>query len=547
MKKILLLLGLSLALGSAFGQVVFQENWDGNGPGYDNWIKIDVDGHTPAHDFMTDAWVRKDRGYNDVYVSDFGGPAGDYCVASTSFYNPSGQQSNDWLISPEITLPSGELTLFWDVNAPNESHQDGYLLKLSTTAGTTVDDFDVTLLTVEEAECGWTNQSISLAEYAGQTIRLAWVNNSTNKAYLLVDNIRVGGEAEESPDCVTLVYPADGETGIDFSANINFTWSPATTGGTPVHYDLFISQYPNGTGLEEPIASDLVDTNLSHVIIGLQYNTTYYWKVIAKNPVGEATDCAVHSFTTQENPFAPYCGITFTQIVLPITNVNFAGIDNASDANGGSCHEPFIDVIGQVSQGGSYDLTIKANTLEYEFRFIAFIDWNQDGEFSGNDEVYPITETIYNSTGEDDASITHTIQVPANAALGTTRMRIKSASINPMETDVYNDPCDGMYGQAEDYTIEVSAPSNINSLASQKLSIYPNPTSGMFKVSIDLPQEEDALLTIINSNGQNIKRINLDNVKTLNENIDMRGYAKGIYTVQITTGKNTINRKVIVR
>ncbi len=547
MRRVLLFLGLSLALVNAFGQVVFQEDWDGNGPGIEAWKTIDLDGNTPSTGaaFVTDAWTRVDRGHNEYYV-DLGGPAGNFCIVSTSFYDLDDSQSNDWLISPEISIPAdGEYFLIWDARTPGTAnYRDGYEVKLSPSAGDTPEDFTIELLDVPEEEFEWTTRTVSLADYQGQTIRLAWVNTSIDKSFSLVDNIAIQSSTPETPECVNLIYPEDAAVDIDFSGRINFTWSPSETGGAPASYDFYISADPNG--LTEPLTS-LQDTSLS-AVTGFQYNTTYYWKVVAKNGIGEAEDCSVYSFTTQENPFLPYCGITYEQLVMPISNVIFAGINNTSDAEAFSCHESFIDISGEVERGSSYDLILQANTFgDYEFRFIAFIDWNQDGVFEGENEVYPITETIQNSTGTDNELAMHTIQVPEDALLGTTRMRIKSESINEGGTGAYYDPCGGMYGQAEDYTIEVIRPDNINEFESSPVSVYPNPTSGMFKVSFNLAQTDNALLTIFNSNGEQVKSTQLNNVKTLTQDIDMSGYAKGIYTIQIRTGNNVITRKLIVQ
>ncbi len=550
MKKTLIFLGLSLAFMSAFGQVIFQEDWDGNGPGYDNWIKLDLDGNTPTTGaaFVTEAWTRVDRGYDENYV-DLGGPAGNYCVVSTSFYENDGQ-ANDWLISPEITIPTeGEYHLIWEARTPGTTqYAEGYKVKLSTTAGITAADFDVELLDVEVENFDWTIRTVSLSAYQGQTIRFAWVNTNTDKSFTLVDNIAIQQEAPSAPDCVTLTSPADGAVNIDFSSPINFVWEPATTGGEPTAYDFYLSSNPDA--LNGLVEENMQQPGVSSVINGLQYNTTYYWKVIAKNSLGEATDCSIYSFTTQANPFEPYCGITYEQLVMPITNITFAGINNMSSPDEISCHEAFLDVVGQVNQSGSYDLKIYANTRgDYEFRFIVFIDWNQDGEFSGNDEVYPITQTITNSTGTDGKFATHIIQVPDNAELGSTRMRVKSESINPepISNAAYNNPCGGIYGQAEDYTIIVEEANGINEIESSQLSIYPNPTSGMFSVQMDLAQQEDVLLTIINSNGQKVKTINFNDVKTFSQNIDMRSYANGLYTIHVTAGNHIMTRKLIIQ
>ena len=66
----------------------------------------------------------------------------------------------------------------------------------------------------------------------------------------------------------------------------------------------------------------------------------------------------------------PYCGpMTFTNNVEPITLVNFAGINNSSaplvGPNNGItiiAHEDYTAIIGNVTAGSSYPITLKGNT-----------------------------------------------------------------------------------------------------------------------------------------------------------------------------------------
>src|SRR5690606_724531 len=61
--------------------------------------------------------------------------------------------------------------------------------------------------------------------------------------------------------------------------------------------------------------------------------------------------------------------------------------------------------------------------------------------------------TIVNSTGTDGQQALGTIDVPADAMAGTTRMRVKKI----FSTTGFLDPCAGTgYGQVEDYTINVT-------------------------------------------------------------------------------------------
>lgn len=159
---------------------------------------------------------------------------------------------------------------------------------------------------------------------------------------------------------------------------------------------------------------------------------------------------------------APYCGpLVFTSDVEPITNVDVAGISNTSSnvINGSPGHEDFTAIIGTMEQGGTYTIALEGNTGgNWVNRFVVFIDWNQNGILDDAGEVYQIAQTIQNSTGIDGQQAIGTITVPAGAALGQTRMRVKKI----FGTTNYLDPCLGTgFGQAEDYTIDVIPPAPV--------------------------------------------------------------------------------------
>ena len=155
---------------------------------------------------------------------------------------------------------------------------------------------------------------------------------------------------------------------------------------------------------------------------------------------------------------SPYCGpITFTNNVEPITLVNFAGINNTTDATVGAvnpAHEDFTAISGSVTAGQSYTITLKGNTDgNYTTKLNVFIDWNQDGDFDDNSERYDIGN-IVNSTGVDAVQLTGSIAVPGTALGGDTRMRVVK------KWNVYSDACNTGgtgYGQAEDYTLSVTS------------------------------------------------------------------------------------------
>lgn len=78
-----------------------------------------------------------------------------------------------------------------------------------------------------------------------------------------------------------------------------------------------------------------------------------------------------------------------------------------------------------------------------------YADWNHDGDFtdSGEQEI--------SMRSQSNNVLTLTISVPANAALGNTRMRVM------MKKNSYPSPCETYAaGETEDYTLHVAASYN---------------------------------------------------------------------------------------
>ena len=116
--------------------------------------------------------------------------ATDLAACSTSWYSPSGT-ADDWLITRSFTVGTDEAVLSWRAMASDAKHPDGYAVYLSTTAGTTPADFDTAtpLFSVGQEEAAWTRHAVSMAAYVGQTVTVAFVNNSVNQSRLYVDDI----------------------------------------------------------------------------------------------------------------------------------------------------------------------------------------------------------------------------------------------------------------------------------------------------------------------------------------------------------------------
>ncbi len=113
-------------------------------------------------------------------------------ACSTSWYTPAGT-SDDWLITPEITLSGSNPELSFRAMASDKKHSDGFVVYVSEGGEPQKTSFDVEspLLLVANEASEWTEHIVSLAKYAGKTIRLAFVNNSTDCSRLYLDDIDI--------------------------------------------------------------------------------------------------------------------------------------------------------------------------------------------------------------------------------------------------------------------------------------------------------------------------------------------------------------------
>ena len=122
-------------------------------------------------------------------------------MGSASTFTTPGK-ANDWMVTPQIKIYGTGAKLAWKAMAASNIKRDGYKVYVST-KGYAMEDFDTEPIFSIDAEVGGTLQSheVSLDKYAGQTIYIAFVNDSYDKYVLCVDDIQVSGpEATDAQD-----------------------------------------------------------------------------------------------------------------------------------------------------------------------------------------------------------------------------------------------------------------------------------------------------------------------------------------------------------
>ena len=107
--------------------------------------------------------------------------------------------------------------------------------------------------------------------------------------------------------------------------------------------------------------------------------------------------------------------------------------------------------------------------------------------------------------------------------------------------------CFGLDCEGDTYctNIEVKDVVGIEDISSDFIEIYPNPTRGIFNVSIQLNNLQNVSLELVNSLGELVSDKNLGESKgELNESFDLSNQPSGIYLLRILLDDKVITRKV---
>lgn len=168
----------SVFLNNTFGQnTIFSESFTSGIP--TTWYMENQDNLTPVVDTFDQAWI-------SFITSD------DTCVASTSYYNPTGQ-SGDYLMTPRITL-NAYSKLVWSARSYDASFPDDYIVLVSTTDSLS-SSFTDTIFVQESESYQWQKRSVQLdlEGYASEDVFIAFKNITDDGYFLLLDDVIVLG------------------------------------------------------------------------------------------------------------------------------------------------------------------------------------------------------------------------------------------------------------------------------------------------------------------------------------------------------------------
>ncbi len=381
---------------------------------------------------------------NAIYVSNDNGTSNAYTISSLSVV----QAFRD------IAIPNGTTLTNFSFNwiANGESCCDYLRVWLvptsyNPTAGTQITAGAGRIqigsnMNVQSAWQTYTNNTLDLSSFAGQTMRLVfeWKNDGSigTQPPAAIDNISLAQVAS----CSGTPAPGNTQSNLPSACSAqSFTLSMSNTiNDIGITYDWQSS--PDGITW-----TSTGGTNATYTTT--QTASTYYQCVVnCTNSGMSATSTPVQ--VTMSPFYNCYCTTNLHTSSSPcITQVDFNTISN--NTAGAGCALPaysYQAATTTVLKGSSYTFT--RTTTSTGVWTGVWIDYDQSGTFDASE----YTEVSSTSTGALTNSVT--ITIPVTALDGNTGMRIRQRTVDMLATDACTQGFGS--GETEDYTVDIQTP-----------------------------------------------------------------------------------------
>ena len=182
---------------------------------------------------------------------------------------------------------------------------------------------------------------------------------------------------------------------------------------------------------------------------------SYTVTLFVQNAYGDSTITKTNYITVGSDP-SGYCEAYSHDGWGYITRVAFCTIDNVSgstnvgdDDPNDKYYEDWTSVSTQLVRGQTRELTVVNSVTDPVYTpyldLFVWIDWNRDGDFWDSGEE--VVESY-----DDGGGGTFAIDIPDDAELGNTRMRIRTHYYNDFGANTCGNTD---YGEVEDYTVEI--------------------------------------------------------------------------------------------
>jgi len=121
-------------------------------------------------------------------------------------------------------------------------------------------------------------------------------------------------------------------------------------------------------------------------------------------------------------------------------------------------------------------------------------------------------------------------------------------TISPSVTGTYYCVVTDANGCVSDSLDYEYVPTAITNIAIEAISVYPNPSNGVFVVSFESNTKQMLDVEVVSILGKVVFSENLDNfIGTYKKEVNLATYAKGVYFLEISTDQGKINKKLILQ
>lgn len=185
---------LALMGGSANSQVFFHDDFQAGSVNNYSVTDVDADNWTLYNDENIPVSIPDMRHFDQAWKV-YRDEDGSMMAASLSYFKQPAT-ADRWMVSKAIDLSQAQNpALTFRAKALDAENRDGFEVMVSTT-GNRKEDFQSSLQSVKMARSSWTYYEIDLSSYKGQTVYLAFVQNSDDKYLIGIDDIHVGEKTE---------------------------------------------------------------------------------------------------------------------------------------------------------------------------------------------------------------------------------------------------------------------------------------------------------------------------------------------------------------
>jgi PKD repeat protein len=218
---------------------------------------------------------------------------------------------------------------------------------------------------------------------------------------------------------------------------------------------------------------------------------------------------------------------------------------NTINNNSGACtaggYADYTAMSTSLAKGSAYSATItpgiigQAGNIAYTNDEIAmWIDYNNDLDFSdaGEQVGYVIVaagwSNVFNFT------------VPASATTGMTHMRVR-ISYQGAGAIV---PCGTLpYGESEDYMVNITASSGLNSLNESMVNVFPNTTDDALTIDLGDLNNQVTGISITDLTGKVV--LSLTHFDATKITLPVGNFAKGMYHINVSTTEGTLVKSIM--